>query len=376
MKPFRIALGQFNPTVGDIDKNKNIIIEQIQKAKEKECDMVVFPELFITGYPPEDLLYKPHFIRENLNALEEIAKYSHDIVVVTGFVDYQNDLYNALAVLNEGKIIGKYYKQHLPNYGVFDEKRYFQKGSELLILELNGAKIGFAICEDIWQSTNPIEPQALSGAELIININASPFSTKKLQTRIEMLKTRARDNIVSIAYVNMIGGQDELVFDGSSMIINPKGEIISQAKSLKEELLISDITLEQAFRMQLKDTRLKHLRPTIEGNFTIKYINATTKTDKKSISLITEEREMAQNDTALIYKALVMGLRDYIHKNGFSKVVLGLSGGVDSALTATIAFYALGSENVYGIIMPSMFSSKSSITDAKKLAKNLKITTH
>lgn len=376
MKPFRIALGQFNPTVGDIDKNKNIIIGQIQKAKEKECDMVVFPELFITGYPPEDLLYKPHFIRENLNALEEIAKHSHDIVAVVGFVDYENDLYNALAVLNDGKIIGKYYKQHLPNYGVFDEKRYFQKGNELLILELNGAKIGFAICEDIWQSANPIEPQALSGAELIININASPFSTKKLQTRIEMLKTRARDNIVSIAYVNMIGGQDELVFDGSSMIINPKGEIIAQAKSFKEELLISDITLEQAFRMQLKDTRLKHLRPTVANNFDIKYISAATKTDKKSIQLDMQELETAQNDTALIYQALVMGLRDYIHKNGFSKVVLGLSGGVDSALTATIAVDALGSENVYGVIMPSMFSSKSSITDAKKLAKNLKITTH
>jgi len=376
LKPLRIALAQFNPAVGDIEKNTNTIIAQIENAKSKECDIIAFPELFITGYPPEDLLYKPHFIKENMDALDKIAEHSQGIVAIVGYVDYDNDLYNALAVLNDNKIIGKYYKQHLPNYGVFDEKRYFQKGSELLLLELNGAKIGFAICEDIWQSTNPIEPQALSGAELIININASPFSTKKMQTRIDMLKTRARDNLVSLAYVNMIGGQDELVFDGASMIINPKGEIVAQAKSFKEELLISDITLEQAFRMQLKDTRLKHLRAGISDRYTINHIKAFTKTDKKSIVLDVEEQENVPCETSLIYKALVTGLKDYIHKNGFSKVVIGLSGGIDSALTATVAADALGSENVYGIMMPSSFSSESSIIDAKELAENLKIKTH
>lgn len=376
MKPLRVALAQFNPTVGDIKKNTDQIIRLIEEAKKKEVDVIAFPELCITGYPPEDLLYKPHFIKENLDALESIAEHAQGIVAVVGFVDHEHDLYNALGVLNDKKVIGKYYKQHLPNYGVFDEKRYFQKGNELLLLEMDGAKIGFAICEDIWQSTNPIQPQALNGAELIININASPFSASKTQSRIEMIKTRARDHLVSIAYVNMVGGQDELVFDGASMIVNPKGEVVAQAKSFEDELLISDISLEQAFRMQLKDTRLKHLRASLADQYTIKTITTAPPRDKKSINLDVNEQLQTESETALIYKALVTGLRDYIRKNGFAKVVIGLSGGIDSALTAAVAVDALGKENVYGILMPSHFSSESSLADAEELAKNLEIEHH
>ena len=376
MNPIRIALAQFNPTVGDIAKNTAKIIEQIETAKAKECDIIAFPELAITGYPPEDLLYKPHFIKENMDALDTIAQHTQGIVAVVGFVDYERDLYNALAVLHNGSILGRYYKQHLPNYGVFDEKRYFQKGSELLLLEMGDAKIGFAICEDIWQSTNPIQPQALNGAELIININASPFSASKTQSRIEMVKTRARDHLVSIAYVNMVGGQDELVFDGASMLVNPKGEVVAQAKSFEETLLISDISLEQAFRMQLKDTRLKHLRSSMADRYTINTIRATPPGEKKSINLDVNDLLQLPSETALIYNALVTGLRDYIRKNGFSKVVIGLSGGIDSALTAAVAVDALGKENVYGILMPSEFSSQSSLDDATDLAKNLGIEYH
>jgi NAD+ synthase (glutamine-hydrolysing) len=360
--------------LADIEKNSTLICSKIEEAKALDVDIIAFPELAVTGYPPEDLLYKPHFIKQNLEAIETIAQSCEGIIAVIGFIDASSDLYNALALIDNGEIKAIYHKQHLPNYGLFDEERYFQAGQDNLLLEIDDKKIGFSICEDIWQSDNPIESLAAHGAELIININASPFSCSKQNVRHDMLKTRARDNLVHIAYVNCVGGQDELVFDGASMIVNPKGEITSHAHSFQEELLIQDIALESTFRMQLKDSRLKKLRQTATDRcITTLKSDATLHNHPYTMP---HTLHPSSNYLENIYSALTLGLKDYIRKNGFSKVVIGLSGGIDSALTAAIAVDALGKENVVGILMPSEFSSDHSVSDADALAKNLGITTH
>ena len=371
----RVCLAQLNFIVGDISGNYAKITKAIKDAKENSADLIVFSELSLTGYPPEDLLYKPHFIQKNIDMLNEIKEYADDIVVVVGFVDKKdNDIYNALAVLGDKELKGIYHKIHLPNYGVFDEERYFQNGEKLLLLELNKAKIGFAICEDIWQNDNPIEPLAKRGAEVIVNINASPFSSSKLQNKEDMLKTRARDNMVFIVYANQVGSQDELVFDGGSKVISPKGEVLCSAKLFEEDLLFYDLQYELSLRLQLKDTRLKRARRQ-KDNCEIEQISIKLPS-KNYHKLAKTQLLIMQDEIALIYKALIVGLKDYILKNGFSKVVIGLSGGIDSALSATIAVDALGAENVLGVLMPSQFSSKSSIDDATLLAKNLGIKTH
>ncbi len=372
MKKIRLALAQINSVVGDIEGNYKKIVDFIQKAKEQEVDIIAFPELALTGYPPEDLLLKPSFINKNLEYIQKIADYSKDIISIVGFVDKKIDIFNAAAVMLNSEIITSYHKNHLPNYGVFDELRYFQKGKEICLLNIEGYKIGLSICEDIWYPENPINTQAIEGAELVININASPYYMGKLKIREEMIKVRARDNLISIAYVNLVGGQDELVFDGNSIIVDPDGKIHEKGKSFEEDLVLCDLELDNIFRKQLKDNRLKELRAEYKREEIVKEFKLDYKIKEKYILLpekiLLDEREVEQN-----YKALVTGLKDYIYKNGFEKVVIGLSGGIDSSLTACIAVDALGSENVKGVLMPSQYTSKESIEDAEELAENLGI---
>lgn len=374
MKTVRIALAQINPTVGDFEGNYRKIFDFVLSAKEKQADIVVFPELALTGYPPEDLILKPSFINKNYEYLSKLKENIQDIVVIVGGLEADEDIYNAAFVLYGKEIKGSYRKWHLPNYGVFDENRYFQKGDSITVLEIEGYKFGISICEDIWYPENPINLYAIEGCEVVFNLNASPYSIGKQKKREEMVKTRGRDNIISIAYVNLVGGQDELVFDGGSFVVDPSGEIVARSELFKEDLLVVDLDLDQIFRYRLKDNRLRNLRASKREEYKTVYIKLEHMIKEKSSkinSTVSPEREEIAN----IYNALVVGLRDYIQKNGFKKAVIGLSGGVDSSLVAAIATDALGRENVKGVLMPSPYTSKESIEDALEVAKNLGIET-
>ncbi|PMP76800.1 MAG: NAD+ synthase [Sulfurihydrogenibium sp.] len=374
MKKIRVALGQINTVLGDFDYNLNKILDYTKEAEKLEADIIVFPELALTGYPPEDLVLKQSFIEKNTEYIKRLSQNVGNIVVIVGFIDKQEDIYNAAAIIHKGEIKGIYHKQYLPNYGVFDEKRYFQEGKKLTILQIENYKFGISICEDIWYPENPINTYSIEGCEIIFNLNASPYSEGKPRKREELLKVRSRDNLVSIVYVNLVGGQDELVFDGNSLILNPDGEILAKGKPFEEDLIVADIDLEEIFRRQLKDNRLKNLRSNYKRQENVEIINLDYNLkDKKTY--IQRKLYPEISDVESNYKALVLGLRDYINKNGFKKVVLGLSGGIDSSLVATIAVDALGSENVKGVLMPSPYTSKESIEDALELSKNLNIQT-
>jgi len=332
----KIALAQINPTVGDLEGNAKKIIEYIGRARKQGSDLVVFPELAITGYPPEDLVLKPQFVTDNINALKKIVKASKGIGVYVGFVDRKgpstssgrrNEIYNAGAFINNGKIIEIYYKNNLPNYGVFDEKRYFKEGKGPAVVSFRGVKIGLGICEDIWVEKGPYKGEARAGAKIILNINASPYHVGKMGEREKVLAKRAKAAKAHIVYVNMVGGQDELVFDGGSMVFNSKGKLIASASQYKEELLIID---EKGGRIAPKPDRLSE-----------------------------------------IYEALIMGVRDYVEKNKFGGVIIGISGGIDSALTAAIARDALGSSRIHTIFMPSEYTARQSLDDSRSVTNNL-----
>ncbi|MEZ0323983.1 MAG: NAD+ synthase [Hydrogenothermaceae bacterium] len=374
MKKIRVALAQINPVVGDFEYNSQKILEFVDKAKEKEADIVVFPELALTGYPPEDLLLKPSFIEKNQEYIQKITGSIENIIVILGSIYKEEDLYNTAYVIYRGEIIAKYNKQYLPNYGVFDENRYFQRGKNLTILNIDGYKFGLSICEDIWYPENPINDYAIEGCEIVFNLNASPYSIRKVKNREELVKVRSRDNLVAIAYVNLVGGQDELVFDGNSFIVNPNGEIIAKGRSFEEDLVIADIDLDEIFRYQLKDNRLRNLRYEYERKEKVQEVYIDYQILEKS-QPITQKIVLDKTEDEEIYKALVLGLRDYITKSGFKKVVIGLSGGIDSSLVAVIATDALGKDNVKGVLMPSPYTSKESVEDALELAKNLSIET-
>ena len=356
-KKLRLAVAQINCTVGDLEGNAKKIGEYARKAEKLGADIVSFPELAVTGYPPEDLLLKSHFIDDNLAALKNIVKGIGDIVAVVGFVDRKGgDIYNAAAVIYKGKVKGVAHKLFLPNYGVFDEKRYFTQGSEPAVFKFGEFVFGVDICEDIWQKNGPVKLQSLSGARFIININASPYHAGKIKEREEIIRSQAKNGRVAVSYVNLVGGQDELVFDGQSMVVDAAGRIKGRARAFKEDLLAVDI-----------DISTDKVRPpkktiTIAEKVVLKEKPALPESDVKPLEPIAE-----------IYQALVLGLKDYVHKNGFQKAVIGLSGGIDSALVAALAADALGSGNVTGIFMPSPFSSKASEDDARALASNLKI---
>ncbi len=329
----RIALAQINPTVGDLQGNAGLIIQAVADAQNQGAGFILLPELALTGYPPEDLLARPHFVEAQLDALEMVASACANATLV-GFVDrVGEDLYNAAALCGNNRILQIYHKRRLPNYGVFDEERYFEPGLAPGLVELGGTMFGISICEDIWTPDIAHELVA-EGAGAILNISASPYHAGKGEEREQMLRQRARDNGVWLAYCNLVGGQDELVFDGRSVLISPGGDVVARAASFAEDLVIADFT--PGAKLGAADVPASVPGPEEE-----------------------------------IYRALTLGLHDYVTKNGFTDVVLGLSGGIDSALTAAIAADALGPEHVHGVMMPSRYSSAGSIDDSRELADNL-----
>jgi NAD+ synthase (glutamine-hydrolysing) len=375
MKQLRIALAQINSTVGDFKGNVRLIIENIEKARASGADIVAFPELAITGYPPEDLLLKPSFIDANLKALDEVIAATKGITAVVGFVDRKEDLHNAAAIIHDGKLVSVYHKIYLPNYGVFDEKRYFHPGKSCPVYDVGGVGIGINVCEDIWYETGPATVQASGGAEVILNISASPYHHGKHHSRERMLGARATDNLAVMAFCNLVGGQDELVFDGGSVIFDEQGNTIARAKQFEEELLITDIDVESVFHSRLQDPRWRREGQQLECDCPTERIHVSTVNDGTNREMLRSQVNPLLESDAEVYKALVLGTRDYILKNGFKGVIIGLSGGVDSSLVATIAVDALGPEAVHGLIMPSRFSSPLSAEYANKLAANLGIKT-
>jgi NAD+ synthetase len=376
--PLRIALAQVNMTVGDLEGNTQKIIANMHQAHAAGAHIICFPELALTGYPPEDLLLKPEFITNNLRKLDEIVEASKQVpglTAVIGFVDRDQDIYNAAAIVHEGKLIDCYHKHYLPNYGVFDEYRYFRAGKTAPIFTINDIHVGVNICEDIWYSTGPLTLQAQAGAEVIININASPYSMDKEHVRQEMLSTRAADNGLIVVYLNLVGGQDELVFDGGSMVFNEQGLLIARGKQFAEDLLLVDVDTPSVFRSRLHDPRRRQERYTVRPEEAPQLVitNEPLKAPEgQPIRLGAPQRiEPKMDHLQEVYSALVLGTRDYMHKSGFKKAIVGLSGGIDSSLVAVIAADALGAENVIGISMPSGYSSGHSKTDAQELAENL-----
>ncbi len=373
MRTFRLALAQINTTVGDLEGNTQKILKYIDEARDLGADLVAFPELAIPGYPPEDLVFKPQFLKANLRKLDEVVAASKDIAVVVGFVDTNADIYNAAALAYDGRLIGVYHKMYLPNYGVFDEKRYFKSGTECPVYVINGTAVGVNICEDIWYAVGPATVQAVAGAELIVNINGSPFHAGKEAFRKKMLATRASDNELFVAYLNLVGGQDELVFDGASMVLDPRGDLILRGSQFEEELLAVDLDIEYAFRSLLVDPSSRRERPELlkeVGESKRVHVSDCMDLPRPTIPAYSP---ITYDSVGEVYAALALGTKDYVHKNGFSKVLVGMSGGIDSSLVAVIAADALGKENVLGVAMPSMYSSEGSIVDAKLVAENLGI---
>jgi NAD+ synthase (glutamine-hydrolysing) len=376
MQTFRVSLAQVNPTVGDLNGNVRLVCEYLRKAKKAKADVVAFPELVITGYPPEDLLLKPSFIEANLKALKQAVPETEGITAIIGFIDKRDDIYNAAAVVHDGKWLGTYHKHYLPNYGVFDEYRYFQKGERILVCLSSGIHIGLSICEDIWQPKGPLSYQTIHGdADLAINISASPFYRGRSKEREQMLSTRARDHTVALAYVNLVGGQDELVFDGNSLILDEKGGILAKGRAFCEDLVVADLNVRNVFRSRLLDPRRRlEKRASAVEEARIERIKLPPLPKARGKQMPpSSPMPRRMDEIEEIFHALVLGIRDYFQKNGFQKALVGLSGGIDSSLTAALATDALGRQNVNGIFMPSRFSSEQSRKDAEALARNLGI---
>jgi NAD+ synthase (glutamine-hydrolysing) len=374
MRRLRIGIAQINTTVGDLEGNTQKILKAIDGARSLGVDLLTFPELAITGYPPEDLLFKPQFIEGNLRCLNKIVKGSSGLAVVVGFVDAKEDIYNAAAIINDGKLISVYHKIYLPNYGVFDENRYFRAGKECPVYIVCGVGVGVNICEDIWYEAGLAAAQAYAGAEVIVNISASPYHAGKGGFRERMLGARASDNVAIVAYNNLVGGQDELVFDGNSMVLNEKGQLIARGKQFDEDLIVTDLDVEAVFRTRLHDPRWRKASVFLEGRQWCESKVVVSEKPSAAVKPSLPQRQVeARGFPAEVYDALVLGTRDYIRKNGFQKVTLGLSGGIDSSLVAVIAVDALGPSNVIGVAMPSRYSSPGSLSDAQVLAKNLGI---
>lgn len=372
MDNVRIALSQINCCVGDIEGNTDRIVEHIRKASDTGADIVCFPELAVTGYPPEDLLLKPRFIEKNHQALDEIADAAGSIIAIVGFVYRDSDIYNAAAVIQNKKIVNIYKKIYLPNYGVFDENRYFQSGDEYSVFRYRGTTFGVSICEDIWYPGDPMKRQVISGnAQFIVNISSSPYSRNKPAKREQMVRTRANDYSTVVAFCNLVGGQDELIFDGNSVVVDERGDVISRARGFEEELLITDIDIEKIFQSRLSDPRVRKNRTEYETENSLKVYELdgpASETGAPPANKVINELYEGEEE---IFRALVLGTTDYVTKNGFRNVVIGISGGIDSALVTTVAAEALGSENVYCVSMPSQYSSEGSITDSEKLCSNL-----
>jgi NAD+ synthase (glutamine-hydrolysing) len=387
MSRLTVALAQIDPTVGDLDGNAEKIRAGIDRARSEGAQLVLFPELALTGYPPEDLLIKTHFLRRAAERLEEIAEAAEDVVALVGYPQLRDDVYNACAVLADGTVQAVYRKTYLPNYGVFDEQRYFQQGSEPALIEVDGIPVGLTICEDIWQPGPPATSEALAGAQVIANISASPYHAGKGREREQMLAQRARDNIACVVFCNLVGGQDELVFDGHSVAIDQDGEVVARAPQFEEAFTVLTLDLGAVATRRLQDARHRDAvyAERVRGASPVATIARLAARPVREPVMVGGDGpdgsprggDMGGPSTPLkdeldeIYSALVLGVRDYVEKNGFERVVFGLSGGIDSALVALIAVDALGPERVTCVVMPSPYSSGETQDDARVIAHNL-----
>jgi NAD+ synthase (glutamine-hydrolysing) len=368
--PLRIALAQINAVVGDIAGNEARIAEQIGAARAAGAQLVCFPELALTGYPPEDLLLKEHFLADARAALERLAPQADGIVAIVGYPERAEDVHNAAAILAGGELHATYRKIHLPNYGVFDELRYFQPGARGATIAIDGITVGITICEDIWQPGPPLSDEALAGARLIVNLSASPYHAGKGPQRERMIAQRARDELAAVAFCGLVGGQDELVFDGHSIVFDHDGKVLARAPQFEEALLIADVDTVAAGSARLRDTRRR--APAAAARDTIDELGVFTVRDRPGDTPLGDAQiAPLLDDVDEVYGALVLGTRDYVRKNGFERVVLGLSGGIDSTLVALIAVDALGPGGVTCVTMPSPYSSEGTRGDAHRLAQNL-----
>ncbi len=352
--PLRLALAQINPTVGDLAGNAARLLSFSRQARQAGADLALFPEMSLTGYPPEDLLFEPLFLTQTEKTLRHLlASLPKDLMIIIGAPTGKTGaLFNGAFALYGGRVRQTFHKWFLPNYGVFDEERYFREGEKPTVFDLNGVRIGLTICEDVWRPRGPALAAAEAGASLVLNLSASPYHAGKNKERLAVLRKKTRECGVAIAYCNMVGGQDELIYDGGSLVVDRKGSVIGQAPMFEEALLLVDVTLPKA-RGRASDTTISHTRP-----------------ERPPLPPLSEKSIMREEE---IYSALTVGTRDYVLKNGFTKVVIGLSGGIDSALVATIAVDALGKENVVGVTLPSRFNSSETKADAERVANNLGI---
>ena len=368
--PFRIALAQINAVVGDIAGNEARIAEQIAAARDAGAQLVVFPELALTGYPPEDLLLKEHFLADTAAALHRLADETTGIVAIVGYPERAEDVHNAAAILADGELHASYRKLHLPNYGVFDELRYFQPGDRGATIVVDGVTIGLTICEDIWQPGPPLSDEALSGARLIVNLSASPYHAGKGVARERMIAQRAKDELCAVAFCALVGGQDELVFDGGSVVVDHEGTALARAPQFQETLLLAEVDTVAAGSARLRDTRRR--APAAAARDTVTQLGSFGVRDRPAAAPLGEPQVAPHVDIVEeVYGALVLGTRDYVRKNGFKHVVLGLSGGIDSTLVALIAADAVGPDCVTCVTMPSPYSSTGTRSDAERLAENL-----
>jgi NAD+ synthase (glutamine-hydrolysing) len=388
MRTIRIAMAQINPTVGDIAGNVRLMKIWIKEARKAKADVVALPELAVTGYPPEDLLLKPRFVADNRRALDELAKECKGLMAIVGYVGQgaatmdlskravltgagQHALTNSAAILTERRMVATYSKWLLPNYGVFDERRYFDPGRSVSLVTIRGVTVAVNICEDIWFPDGPTRLQGAAGAEVIVNINASPFHIGKSRAREHMLVTRARESGVIVTYTNTVGGQDELVFDGNSVIVDQAGDIVARGKAFVEDLIIADLNVEAVARHRMAERRTRRLTAAMAAVVERAAVRMPATASRRKRPVPSLEPPLAQLDE--VYRALVLGVQDYVRKNHFKNVVIGLSGGVDSAITAVIAVDALGPENVLGVFMPSPYTSQESGEDVAELTRRLGI---
>jgi len=365
----RLALAQLDAVVGDLPGNRSLIVDAIRESRDRGADLVVFPELAVTGYPPEDLLLRPGFLKAARASLDEIARATEGITALVGVPLFERDLANACAVLSEGELKAVYRKHFLPNYGVFDEHRYFAEGRDLLLLRCGDVLIGPTICEDVWQPGPPATDLSLAGAQLLVNLSASPFHVGKAEDREEMLVTRARDNASYLAFCNLVGGQDELVFDGHSVVLDDEGEVVARAPGFEEALLVVDVDPAEAIGRRLRDVRRRELersREDVPRTTVVDLPAARAVTGPVTAEIVPFAPELEQ-----MRLALGLGIRDYVEKSGFRDVVLGISGGIDSALTAALCSDALGSDRVHTVSMPSRYSSEGTRDDAREVSENL-----
>ena len=369
--PLRLALAQIDATVGDLEGNAGKIRTATARARDEGAALVVFPELALTGYPPEDLLLKTSFLDAAGEALEALAAQTHGVVAVVGFPERSDDVYNAAAVLADGRVAAVYRKMFLPNYGVFDEQRYFQAGEEPATIELNGVRLGLTICEDIWEPDPPATAEALAGAEVIVNLSASPYHAGKGLERERMLVQRARDNLAAVLFCNAVGGQDELVFDGHSVALDQDGEVLARAPQFEESLTLCSVDPGTVAAARLRDPRHRSAVRGRRGDAPLAAALAAMQVEQGEDDAPSGDVSEPLGSEEEVYAALRTGLRDYVDKNGFERVLLALSGGIDSALTAVIAADALGPERVTCVSMPSPYSSEGTRRDAAAIARNL-----